>query len=114
MLRLCDVSVHVSATCHLSVKTNDFVAAACRWDVSLRHDPSCARTFNHLFSHLGDMQQGHVAGTHVVATKSHYVHTNMSPMCEQHIIYWLQHVAAACPCVMTHRVREPLNWRAYK
>ena len=33
-----------SATCHLRVKTRDFVAAACHWDMSLRHDPSCART----------------------------------------------------------------------
>ena len=34
------------------------------------------------------------------------VHTNMSPMCEQHMILWLQHVAATCPCLMTPRVRE--------
>ena len=33
-------------------------------------------------------------GTQVVATKSHCLHTKMSPMCEQHMTSWLQHVAA--------------------
>ena len=36
--------LHVSATCHLREKTHDFVAAACHWDMSLRHELSCART----------------------------------------------------------------------
>ena len=43
--------LHVSATCHLRVTTHDFVAAACHWDMSLRHDPSCARTFRLLPLH---------------------------------------------------------------
>ena len=45
--------------------THDFVAAACRCDISLRHDPSCARTLSvksswhidskwHFFSHNKD------------------------------------------------------------
>ena len=33
---------------------------------------------------------------------------NTSPMCEQHMILGLQHVATTCPYVMTPRVREPL------
>ena len=62
-----------------------------------------------VFFTQGGMLQGRVAGTHVVATMSHCVHTNTSPMCEQHMILWLQHVAATCPCVMTPHVREPLR-----
>ena len=32
------------ARCHLRVKTHEFDAAACHWDMSLRHDPSCLRS----------------------------------------------------------------------
>ena len=31
------------------------------------------------------------------------------PFYEQHMILWLQHVAATCPCIMTSRVREALT-----
>ena len=55
----------------------------------------------------GVMTQGNVAATccshkinvklgHAEATKLHCVNTNMSPMCEQHMILLLQHVAATC------------------
>ena len=72
-----------------------------RRDMSHRH---AAATILCVFT-----RRWHVAGTHVVATKSHCVHTNMSPMCEQHVIYWLQHVAATRASVMTPRAREPFK-----
>ena len=34
----------VPVTCHLHVKKHDFVIALCHWDMSLHHDPLCARS----------------------------------------------------------------------
>ena len=30
-------------------------------------------------------------------------------MCEKYIVLWVQHFAAACPCVITPRLREALR-----
>ena len=108
--------LHVSATCHLRVKTQDFFAAACHWDISLRQDTSCARRLLALKElWRRDMPQRHSAGTKsCVFTQGWHVDMwwdtcssdKVALRTHKHVPYvWITHdlLAAACRCDVSLR-----------